>query len=72
VLMASLYSISPLSLSLCLYYTLNSPPHALNKLYAILYPHVAGPSGRRDALAWARWDIPFPHTWLLTTCPPPP
>ena len=37
----------PLSLSLslsawlCIYYPLNSPPKALNKLYSILYLHVA-------------------------------
>jgi hypothetical protein len=30
-----LYSL-PLSAFLCLYYSLNSPPHALNKLYSIL------------------------------------
>ena len=47
-----LYSL-PLSAFLCLYYPLNSLPHALNKLYSILYRCVAGPSGGRDALAWA-------------------
>jgi hypothetical protein len=52
----------PLSPFLCLYYLLNSPPYGLNKLYSILYCGVAGPSGGGDALAWARWDIPFPHT----------
>jgi hypothetical protein len=31
-----LYSL-PLSSFLCLYYPLNSPPHALNKLYTTLY-----------------------------------
>ncbi|EDL14396.1 mCG145954, partial [Mus musculus] len=36
--------------SLCLYYALIFPIHALNKLYSILYNRVAGPSGRRDAL----------------------
>ena len=36
-----LYSL-PLSAFLCLYYPLNSLPHALNKLYSM---HVAGPSG---------------------------
>ena len=39
VLMNGLYfsTISPLSAFLCLYYPLNSPLHALNKLYSILY-----------------------------------
>ena len=65
--MASLYfytpSISlPVSAFLCLYYFLNSRPNALGKLYSILYCGVAGPSGGRDALAWACRDIPFPHT----------
>jgi hypothetical protein len=41
-----------LSLSPPLCYPLNSPLHALSKLYSILYHGVAGPSGRRDALAW--------------------
>jgi len=35
----------PLSAFLCLYYLLISPPHALNKLYSILYHHVAGHLG---------------------------
>jgi hypothetical protein len=47
--MAGLYfSTLLLSAFLCLYYPLNSP-HALNKLYSLLYHPVAGPSG-----AWAR------------------
>ena len=41
------------SASLCFYYSLNSPPHALNKVYSIPYLCVSGPSGRKDALAWA-------------------
>ena len=47
---------------LCLYYPLSSPPHVPNKLYSILYNHVAGPSGGRDVSAWASGGIPFPHT----------
>jgi hypothetical protein len=39
---------------LCLCYPLNSPPHALNNLYSMLYHCVAGLSGRRDASAWVR------------------
>jgi hypothetical protein len=31
-----------LSAFLCLYYSLNSPPHALNKLYSILVPQGEG------------------------------
>ena len=46
----------------CLCYSLNSPPHALNKLYSILYRCVSGPSGGRDASAWAYQGTPFPHT----------
>jgi hypothetical protein len=46
---------------LCLYYPLKSPPYTLNKLYSILYHHVAGPSGGRDASAWARRGTLFPH-----------
>ena len=57
VVMAGLY-FSTFSL----YYPLNSPPHDLNKLYSILYCPVAGPSGGRDALAWARRGTSFPHT----------
>jgi hypothetical protein len=33
-------------------------------LYSILYYPVAGPSGGRDASAWACRGTPFPHTWL--------
>jgi hypothetical protein len=55
-----LYSL-PLSAFPCLYYSLNSPPHALNKLYSMLYC-VAGPSGWRDSLEWAQRGTPFPHT----------
>ena len=64
VLMASLYSSTSLSFSafLCLYYPLNSLPHALNKLYSILYHCVAGPSGGKDASAWACRGTPCPHT----------
>jgi hypothetical protein len=39
-----------------LYYTI------LYYTITILYRHVAGPSGGRDALAWACWDTPYPHT----------
>ena len=56
-----LYSL-PLSAFLCLYYPLNSPPHALNKLYSILYHQVAGLSGGRAASAWACGGTPSPHT----------
>ena len=42
-----------LSAFLCLYYSLNSLPQALNNLYSILYGDVAGLSGAREALAWA-------------------
>jgi hypothetical protein len=63
MLMADLYS-TTLSLSLsaflCLYCPLNSPPHALNKLYSILYHHVANPSGGRDASVWASRGTPLP------------
>jgi hypothetical protein len=51
-----------LSAFLCLYYPLNSPPHALNKLYSILYHTVAGPSGGRYTSAWAHRGTPSPHT----------
>jgi hypothetical protein len=64
VVMASLY-FSNLSLSLPLSASttlLTLLPHALNKLYSILYCHVAGPSGQRGGLAWAGWDIPFLYT----------
>jgi hypothetical protein len=54
----------PLSAFLCLFYPLNSSPHALNKLYFILYRPVTGPSEEKDALAWVHWDTPFPHTSL--------
>jgi hypothetical protein len=52
----------PLSDFLCLYYLLNSPSHALNKLCSILYSHVAGPSGGRNALAWVHQVTCFSHT----------
>jgi hypothetical protein len=55
-------SLLSLSAFLYLYYLLNSPPYALNKLYSILYCHVATPSGGRDASAWAGRGTPFPHT----------
>ena len=58
-----LYSL-PLSAFLCLYYPLNSLPHALNQLSSILYHCVAGPSGGRDTSAWAHRGTPFPHTGL--------
>jgi hypothetical protein len=63
--MASLYSFT---LSFCLSLSLlpsqfpPPPPHALNKLYSILYRHVACPSGGRDACAHG--GTPFPNTWL--------
>ena len=44
-----LYSL-PLSAFLCLYYPLNSPPYAPNKLYSILYRPVADPS--EEAIPW--------------------
>jgi hypothetical protein len=67
---------SSLSLSafLCLYYPLNSPPYALNKLYSMLYHSMTGPSKGRDVSAWAHRGTPFSHTiphlhqtypWLL-------
>jgi len=46
----------PYSLFLSLplpYYLLNSLPHALNKLYSILYHPVTDPSGGRDVSEWA-------------------
>jgi hypothetical protein len=58
-----------LSPSLCLYYPLNSPPYALNKRYSILYPRVAGPSGGRDALAWAHRTYSFPLYLFINTSP---
>ena len=51
-----LYSLSPFL------YPLNSPPHALNKLYSILYLCVADPLGGRDSSSWAMLRYPFPHT----------
>jgi hypothetical protein len=42
------------SLSLCLYYPLNSPLHALNKLYSILYHHVPQAEG------WTQGGTLFP------------
>jgi hypothetical protein len=59
---ASLY-FSTLSFSLPLY-SLNSRPHALNKLYSILSYHVAHLSGGRDPSVWAHWSTPFSHTLL--------
>jgi hypothetical protein len=59
----SLLLYSPhLSAFLCLYYPLNSPPHAPNKLYSILYC-VAGPSGGRGCLSMGplRHPLPNPH-----------
>jgi hypothetical protein len=76
MLMASLYSstVSPslppsLPLSLCPslslpFYSLSSPPRALNKLYSILYHLVAGPSEGRDTSAWVLRGTPFSHTLL--------
>jgi hypothetical protein len=61
VAMAGLYfSTLPFSAFLCLYYFLNSPLHALNKLYSILCHCVAGLSGGRDASVWACWGTPSP------------
>jgi hypothetical protein len=58
VLMASLYS--SLSAFLCLYYPLNSPPHALNKLYTI---PPCGLSLRGEvASALAHRGTSFPNT----------
>jgi hypothetical protein len=54
--------ILPLSAFLCLYCPLNSPPHATYKLYSIQYCSVAGPSGGRDASAWACRGTYFHHT----------
>ena len=59
-LLSFLYSL--LSVFLCLSYPLNSSPHALNKLYSILYHHVAGLSGGRDASALVHRDSSFSHT----------
>jgi hypothetical protein len=48
MVMASLYFST-----LCLYYSLNYPPHALNKHYSILYLLVAGPSvGGGEGMPW--------------------
>ena len=58
-----LYSLL-LSAFLCLYNPLSSPPHALNKLYSILYLCVAGSSEEGGALAWALPGTPFPHASL--------
>jgi hypothetical protein len=52
-----LYSLSAF---LCLYYPLNSPSHALNKPYSILYRHVDAPSGGRDFSAETPL-FPTPH-----------
>ena len=41
------------------------PPHALNKLYSMLYCPVAGPSGGRDVSAWAHRGTPSPHSIFL-------
>ena len=54
-----------LSVCLCLYYPLNSPPPVLNKLYSILCHSVAATPGGRDALVWANKGTPFPDTlWV--------
>jgi hypothetical protein len=53
---------SLLSLSLCLYYSLNFPPHALNKLYSILYHTWLVPHGGRNVSPWASWGTLFPYT----------
>jgi hypothetical protein len=53
------------STCLCLYYPLDSLPHALNKLYSILCCPVAGPSGGKDTSAWAHQGTPLPP--YLTT-----
>jgi hypothetical protein len=54
-----LFYVLLLSAFLCFYY-FNSPPHALNKLYCVLYLCVSGLSRGRDASAWALWGTPFP------------
>ena len=56
-----------LSLFLTLCLSLNSPCHALNKLYSILYCHVAGTSGGRDASAWTGRGTPFPPPFRSST-----
>ena len=56
------FSTFSLLLFLCLYYLLDSLYHALNKLSSTLYHRVAGPSGGRDASAWASQGTPCPHT----------
>jgi hypothetical protein len=58
LLLYSSTSLLFLSAFLCLYYPLNSPPHALNKLYSILYHCVSCPSRGRDASAWAHGGTP--------------
>ena len=50
----SLYVSLSLSAFLCLYYPLNSPLHALNKLYSILYHHVPQAEG------WTQGGTLFP------------
>jgi hypothetical protein len=45
-----------------LYYPLNIPLHALNKLYSILYLHEAGPLGGRDASDCTPGGTLFPCT----------
>ena len=50
-----------ISAFLCFYYSLNSPPHALNKLYSILYHCVAGPwGGGKGCLGTGLTRHPFP------------
>jgi hypothetical protein len=49
---------------ICLYYSLNSLPYTLNKLYSILYCHVVVLSRGRDASVWVHWGSLLPH------CPP--
>ena len=47
---------------ICLYYSLNSLPYTLNKLYSILYCHVVVLSQGRDASVWVHWGSLLPHT----------
>jgi hypothetical protein len=46
---------------LCLYYFLKFPPHPLNKLYSILYCHVAGPKGKGYLGMGPSRNLPAPY-----------
>jgi hypothetical protein len=50
-------------LPFCLYYSLNFPPHALNKLYSILYHCVAGLLGGKvlETIQWENRPFAVSH-----------